>query len=645
LAARDTQDDDRFAELNRFARRLSVGIAFLDPELRVVNCNEHFASLCGGQLESCRGRPVGDVLPGLADRLVPMCHEVYREGTPVHRMPIDAEPSGSQESRQTWLASCYRRVDSGGDVSGVTVMLHGTAAPQHIMPIVERRASAEVERHLLANQNQQLLSDLQKRVKELTFLQDLSRILQHDEVGSVTDLLKQVAGVIQELWPLPGAIAVRASLGAFVTTLGRSDGLLWLHRSEFSVADRRVGALEIAGRAHQNRPLNEAGLLDMVARVLRTAIDRRLATDALRQSEERYRSVVEHQSDLVCRFLPDTTLTFVNEAYCQFFRKTRDQLIGSRFVELIPESARDPALKHIASVADNKEQRVHEHPVLMPDGSLGRQQWINHPIVSAAGTVEELQGIGRDITARWRAEEAVRQNEVRLRDAYQRIRWLAQRLILAQEAERTEIARDLHDDIGQQLAALTIGLSLIESRASDRPELRDECAALRQIAWGLADKVRSASHALHPGVLKHAGLCAALASHCEAITAQHGVSVTFQPDGSVDEVADEVALCLYRVVQQALRNVVMHADASHASVRLWRRSGSIELVIDDDGCGFDPSKAHARGIGLMSIEERVGLASGMFSIHSTPGGGSTLRIEIPDAASAYLRAASDSQLP
>ncbi len=101
---------------------------------------------------------------------------------------------------------------------------------------------------------------------------------------------------------------------------------------------------------------------------------------ALRQSEQRYRSVVEHQSDLVCRYLPDTTLTFVNEAYCRFFGKRREELIGRRFIELIPEAERPAALKHVASLLRGGEPRIYEHNVLLPDGSLGRQQWIDHAI-------------------------------------------------------------------------------------------------------------------------------------------------------------------------------------------------------------------------------------------------------------------------
>lgn len=125
---------------------------------------------------------------------------------------------------------------------------------------------------------------------------------------------------------------------------------------------------------------------------------RRRAEESLRESEERYRNVVETQSELICRYLPDTTLTFVNDAYCRYFGRGRDALVGRPFVELIPESERAAALKHIASIGRRRPGETYDHQVVRPDGSLGWQQWTDRAIRNAEGSVVELQGIGRDIT-------------------------------------------------------------------------------------------------------------------------------------------------------------------------------------------------------------------------------------------------------
>jgi PAS domain S-box-containing protein len=136
--------------------------------------------------------------------------------------------------------------------------------------------------------------------------------------------------------------------------------------------------------------------------------EQKRSQDALRESEERYREVVESQIDPVCRYRADTTLTFVNEAYCRYFGKKREALIGSKFLDLIPAPAWNTVLANLASL--NLEHRAHtqEHEVILSDGSLGWQQWVNHPIVGPDGTVTEYQAIGRDISDRKRAEEARR---------------------------------------------------------------------------------------------------------------------------------------------------------------------------------------------------------------------------------------------
>jgi PAS domain S-box-containing protein len=475
--------------------------------------------------------------------------------------------------------------------------------------------------------------DLGMRVRELTLLTDVSRILENDDLTSAIDWLDEIAKAIRRWWPHPTAVGVRARLGTHQVATASLGGMPLQHRAEFAIADGRTGAIEVSyGQIGEEAGTDghaRRALLDHVAEMFRTAVDRRLVMTALRQSEQRYRSVVERQSDLVCRYMPDTTLTFVNEAYCRFFGKPREDLIGRPFIELIPSEDRPAALANIESLLQGGEPRINEHNVLLPDGSVGRQQWVDHAILSPDGQVEELQGIGRDITARWRTEEALRQKEGSLREAYERIRSLAHRLILAQEAERTEIARDLHDDVSQQLAALGIGLSMVEARMADRTNLREEVARLRQVASGLAEKVRHVSHSLHPGVLQHAGLSAAIASHCEAVAEQHAFLVRFETRGAFGDVPDDVALCLYRAVQQALRNVAIHASASRAWVSLVRVGNRIELTITDNGRGFDPSGVRARGLGLLSIEERVHLARGRFAVASRVGGGSRLTISVP----------------
>jgi len=125
---------------------------------------------------------------------------------------------------------------------------------------------------------------------------------------------------------------------------------------------------------------------------------RRFFEASLRESEERYRNVVETQTELSCRYLPDSTLTFVNDAYCRYFGRSGDELVGRLFIDLIPKPERAAALEHIETIGRSPQGDTYEHQVLRPDGSLGWQQWTDHAICNAEGSVIEFQGIGRDIT-------------------------------------------------------------------------------------------------------------------------------------------------------------------------------------------------------------------------------------------------------
>jgi PAS domain S-box-containing protein len=146
--------------------------------------------------------------------------------------------------------------------------------------------------------------------------------------------------------------------------------------------------------------------------IVRNITERKRAEEALRESEERYRNVVETQTELICRYLPNTTLTFVNDAYCRYFGRSRDDLVGIKYLELIPEPARADTLRYVESLIASPRIQTYEHEVLRPDGSTGWQQWNDHVILDSKGRVVEIQGIGRDITELRQAElEAQRQRE------------------------------------------------------------------------------------------------------------------------------------------------------------------------------------------------------------------------------------------
>jgi PAS domain S-box-containing protein len=246
--------------------------------------------------------------------------------------------------------------------------------------------------------------------------------------------------------------------------------------------------------------------------------------------------------------------------------------------------------------------------------------------------IDSLTEMLRAAIERRRAEQSLRNNETALRASHDRIQDLAGRLIAAQEAERSRIARDLHDDVNQQLAGLSIALSNVKRRSqgSDQASIESDLARLQQRIIDVSSVIRNLSHDLHPGVLQHAGLVAALKSHCAEFRRQHDIEVAVSIGEDVNGVPADIALCLYRVAQEALRNVASHAAAREVKVALYSTADTLELTVADDGRGFRPDHIRgAPGLGLISLDERVRLVGGSLAIHTEVQRGTELRAQVP----------------
>ena len=271
----------------------------------------------------------------------------------------------------------------------------------------------------------------------------------------------------------------------------------------------------------------------------------------------------------------------------------------------------------------------------------GEYRWIvsrGVPRFSSKGEFLGYAGSVLDVTERKRAEEQLRTTNAALAAeleertrAEKEVQALSARLINAQEEERTRLARELHDDLSQQIAALSIATSNLKA---DIPEeqagARAQSDRLQQNLAGLAEGVRRLSHELHPAVLEHAGLAAALRAYCSEFSSLTGVKVTLEVEGSFGDVPSDVSLCIYRIAQEGLQNVAKHARVAQASVQLTRSPELLSLTIADRGAGMAPGRAGAAaGLGLVSIRERTRLVNGAVRIQSMPNEGTTIALRIP----------------
>jgi signal transduction histidine kinase len=224
-----------------------------------------------------------------------------------------------------------------------------------------------------------------------------------------------------------------------------------------------------------------------------------------------------------------------------------------------------------------------------------------------------------------RAERELRRRQSELQVSYERIRDLGRRLLNAQEAERARIARDLHDDISQQLSLLAIDLAMLRgSVRAPAKEVIDEASARAQ---NIIRSVHDLSHRLHPYKLQLIGLVPAMQG-LQSAGSQAGIRITFTHDNVPERLPPDLTLCLFRVVQEALQNALKHSHAHNVSVRLIGDTSELRLTVADDGIGFDVDRAWGNGLGLVSIRERIDGVGGTFELHSEPGAGTRLEVHV-----------------
>jgi len=267
-----------------------------------------------------------------------------------------------------------------------------------------------------------------------------------------------------------------------------------------------------------------------------------------------------------------------------------------------------------------------EHRLVHRDGSLRWFHTRGSVIPRPDGTPGRVVGTSTDVTYRKDAEERLRVREATLRESYAEIQKLAGRLIAAQETEHKRLARELHDDLSQKVALLAIDA---EQLAQDAPDFAVRVGRIARRAGEIASDVHEVSHRLHPFKLEVLGLVAAVQSLCADVSAQHAFTVEFDHGPIADELSPDVVLCMYRIVQESLRNVVKHSHAKSASVRLEQQGTDLILRIADSGVGFVPSTRERSGLGLVSIRERVNFLGGQMVIHSAPGAGTRIGVRVP----------------
>jgi signal transduction histidine kinase len=227
---------------------------------------------------------------------------------------------------------------------------------------------------------------------------------------------------------------------------------------------------------------------------------------------------------------------------------------------------------------------------------------------------------------RRQAERRLRGSRAKLRSSYHRIRDLGARLLHAQEAERSRIARELHDDISQRMALLTMDLQLMRVPGHNETERLAADALTR--AQGIAKSVHDLSHRLHPARLRLVGLVPVL-DQLRTELLGSGIDIEFTHEHVPAVIPSDVMLCVFRIIQESLQNAIKYSNAKAVSVHVTGSADALILRVVDNGDGFDLDAAWGRGLGLISMVERVEAIGGTFEIRSSRGGGTTLTATVP----------------
>jgi|CXWL01.1.fsa_nt_gi signal transduction histidine kinase len=259
------------------------------------------------------------------------------------------------------------------------------------------------------------------------------------------------------------------------------------------------------------------------------------------------------------------------------------------------------------------------------------------------GRTQELAAVNQtlvaEITDRMETERSLRASEAvlqasqrELQQSREDLRALAGQLLTAQEEDRRRISRDLHDDINQRLAMLSMDLRRMEKDPSSDPEhLRDEIRRVSEHLTAVSDDVRQMAYRFHPSILDDLGLVKAVRRLVDDFSARTGITSTYVHKDPFTVLPTEPTICLYRVVQESLSNIARHAQASQVEIELICEDDVISLSVRDDGVGFDAEQLAQTGghLGLLSMKERVRLAKGTLEVESAPMQGTQIRVEIP----------------
>ena len=601
--------EDRF---RLFIEHAPAAIAMFDRDMRYLAASRRWMEeyrLAGNIV----GRSHYDVCPEVSGRW----KEVHRRGLAGEVLAADEDRFVRDDDTTQWITWNVRPWFCGGEVSGIVIATEDVTSRVEAKNALHEREERSDQVIRLAHFG---IVDHDHRTGKVYWSPVMREIY-----GVRPDEPASMEGYIQLIHPEDREAVVTAIKQAHDPSgddlfsmehrlLYPDGGVRWVSFRSWTLFDND---------GSERRPTRTLGAMIDITK-------RKQAEEALRMSERQFASFMDNLHGFAWIKDAEGRYLYVNRLF------EESVLNGLGWKE---RTARDLWPEEIAVQYELNDRKVREtgsplHTVeeFVQNGEIRHALVSKFPIDDHKRTPVLLGGVAVDITERKQAEEALHRNQQELHQQQVQLEELTSKLLTAQERERQRIARDLHDDVSQRLAALVLEVASLERRPPTVPaEFTQALRPLREQLEHLSDDVHTLAYRLHPSLLEHAGLRPAVEDHVQQVSRRTGLPVHLKILDVPNTVTLDQATCLFRVMQESVQNVVKHAQATTVTVQLRGSSKGIGLSVIDNGKGFDPQdlRAHQQGLGLSSMEERLRQLHGFLRIQSRPSYGTKVCAWVP----------------